>query len=43
MTRNNYHTKQKYSSLHQAYSDDFLKLLRKVVFPYDYMDEKWKE
>ena len=35
--------KQKFSFLRQAYSNEFLKQLRKVVFPYDYMDEKWKE
>ena len=35
--------KQKFSFLRQAYSNEFLKQLRKGVFPYDYMDEKWKE
>ena len=35
--------KQKFSFLRQAYSNKFLKQLRKGVFPYDYMDKKWKE
>ena len=34
---------QKFSSLYQTFNNDFLKLLRKGVFPYDYMDEQWKE
>ena len=34
--------KQKFSSMHQFFGINFLKLLRKAVFPYEYMDEKWK-
>lgn len=28
--------------MHQFFGIDFLKLLRKGVFSYEYMDEKWK-
>ena len=33
--------KNKLSSLFQHFKDDPIKLLRKGVFPYDYMDEDW--
>ena len=34
--------KNKFPSLFQYFDDRALKLLRKGVFPYDYMDEDWK-
>ena len=34
--------KTKFSSLFQHFNDKAVKLLRKSVFPYDYMDEDWE-
>ena len=34
--------KSKFSSLFQYCKDDAKQLSRKGVFPYDYMDEDWK-
>ena len=35
-------TKSKFSLLFQTFKDDAMKLLRKGVYPYDYMDEDWE-
>ena len=34
--------KNKFPSLFQYFGDKALKLLRKRVYPYDYMDEEWE-
>ena len=34
--------KTKFSSLFQHFKDDAIKLLRKGVYPHDYMDEDWE-
>ena len=34
--------KTKFSSLFQHFKDDEMKLLRKGVFPHDYMDKDWQ-
>ena len=35
-------TKSKFSSSFQNFKDDAMKLLRKGVYPYDYIDEDWE-